>query len=150
MTKLSEHFTLAECCRSETATRKGIDNMATGEHLENLKRVLEYVVEPVRVHYGVPFIPNSGYRCPELNEAVGGNPNSQHCKGQAIDFELPNVDNKEVAFWIKDNLDYDQLILEFYDGIDPNSGWIHVSYVSAGDNRNESLVFDGKSYTQFE
>jgi|TARA_R110000803_G_scaffold72172_1_gene135726 hypothetical protein len=148
--KLSEHFTLTECCRSETAMRKGIDNNATGEELENLKRVLENVIEPVRVHYGVPFTLNSGYRCQELNTAIGSNSNSQHCKGQAIDFEIPSIDNDEVARWVMDNLDYDQLILEFYDGIDPNSGWIHVSYVSAEENRNESLVYDGKHYTQFE
>ena len=148
--KLSEHFTLGECCRSETAQRHGIDNTATGEELENLKRVLENVIEPVRVHYGIPFTLNSGYRCQELYAAIGASSNSQHCKGQAIDFEIPGVDNDKVARWVIDNLDYDQLILEFYDGIDPNSGWIHVSYVSAGENRNQALVYHGKQYTPFE
>ena len=147
--KLSDHFTLSECCKSETAMRKGIDNMASGGELDNLKRVLDNVIEPVRVHFDVPFTPNSGYRCEKLNSEVGGNPNSQHCKGQAIDFELPNVDNDEVARWVIDNLDYDQLILEFYDGVDPNSGWIHVSYVSAEENRNQALVYHGKKYTPF-
>ena len=139
--KLTEHFTLAECCRSETAQRQGIDNTATGEELENLKRVLENVIEPVRVHFGVPFTLNSGYRCLELNTAIGSNPNSQHCKGQAIDFEIPGVE---------ENIDHDQLILEFYDGVDPNSGWIHVSYVSSEENRNQALVYHGKQYTPFE
>ena len=138
--KLTDHFTLAECCRSETAARHGIDNTAEGEELENLKLVLENVIEPVRVHYGVPFTLNSGYRCLELNTAIGSNPNSQHCKGQAIDFEIPGVDNDRVARWIVENIDYDQLILEFYDGVDPNSGWIHVSYVSSEVNRNQALV----------
>ena len=148
--KLSEHFTLGECCRSETAQRHGIDNTATGEELENLKRVLENVIEPVRVHYGIPFTLNSGYRCQELNAAIGSSSNSQHCKGQAIDFEIPGIHNDKVARWIIDNLDYDQLMLEFYDGVDPNSGWIHVSYVSAGENRNQALVYHGKQYTPFE
>ena len=148
--KLSDHFTLGECCRSETAQRQGIDNTATGEELENLKRVLENVIEPVRVNFGIPFTLNSGYRCQELNTAIGSNPNSQHCKGQAIDFEIPGVDNDLVARRVIDNLDYVQLILEFYDGVDPNSGWIHVSYVSAGENRNQALVYHGKQYTPFE
>ena len=102
------------------------------------------------MHFGVPFTLNSGYRCLELNTAIGSSSNSQHCKGQAIDFEIPGVDNDKVARWVKENIDHDQLILEFYDGVDPNSGWIHVSYVSSEENRNQALVYHGKQYTPFE
>lgn len=148
--KVSPHFTLGELCRSQTAERLGIENMPDEEQLECLKLVAEAVLEPTRIHFKTPFAPNSAFRCLKLNKAVGSSDKSQHCKGQAIDFEIAGMSNEEVARWVKENLDFDQLILEFYDGVDPNSGWIHVSYVSEEENRNESLVYNKSGYSLFE
>ena len=137
--KLSKNFSLAEFTKSQTAERKGLDNTPKGEHLEAAKILFEKVVQPVRDHFG-PTVINSGYRGPELNEAVGGSSRSQHCKGQAADIE--------VAQWIVDNCDFDQLILEFYTPGIPDSGWVHVSYVSEEDNRKSILTasrVDGKT-----
>ena len=88
------------------------------------------------------MVVNSGYRSPELNEAIGGSEESQHCKGEAADIEIPGVSNKELAEWIRDNLSYDQLILEFYNGVDPRSGWVHVSYVDDKTNRKSTLTIN--------
>ena len=109
--------------------------------------LFDKVVQPVRDHFG-PTVLNSGYRGPELNEAVGGSSKSQHCKGQAADIEVPGVPNAELAEWIKENCDFDQLILEFYTPGIPDSGWVHVSYVSEEDNRKSILTasrIDGKT-----
>ena len=111
--RLSENFTLAEFTKSQTATRKGLDNSPNEEHLANAKELFENVVQLVRDNFGITVI-NSGYRGPELNEAVGGSSKSQHCKGQAVDIEVPGTSNYEVAKWIEENLEFDQLILEFY------------------------------------
>ena len=127
MVRLSQNFTLQEYIKSQTALRKGIDNMPNEQHLEKAKLLFENVVQPVRDNFGVTVI-NSGYRGPELNEAVGGSDKSQHCKGEAVDIECPGVPNYDVAKWIHDNLDFDQLILEFYTPGIPDSGWVHVSY----------------------
>lgn len=143
--KLSKNFTLKEFSKSMTATRLGIDNTPEDEHLENAKLLFEKVVQPVRERFGITRI-SSGYRGPELNKAIGGSTKSQHCKGQAVDFECDGTDNLEVAKWIRDFLDYDQLISEFYEEGDPTSGWIHVSYNSEG-NRKSTLTaqrVDGK------
>ena len=123
----SENFTLAEFTKSQTATRKGLDNSPNEEHLANAKELFENVVQKVRDNFGITVI-NSGYRGPELNEAVGGSSKSQHCKGQAVDIEVPGTSNYEVAKWIEENLEFDQLILEFYTPGIPDSGWVHVSY----------------------
>lgn len=136
--KLSKNFTLSEFTKSQTALRQGIDNTPEGEHLEAAKELFENVVQPVRDNFGVTVI-NSGYRGPELNEAVGGSSRSQHCKGQAVDIECPGTSNYEVAKWIEDNLDFDQLILEFYTPGIPDSGWVHVSYKTE-DNRKSVLT----------
>jgi hypothetical protein len=144
--RLSKNFTLAEFTKSQTATRRGIDNTPEGEHMEAAKELFENVVQPVRDQFGVTVI-NSGYRGPELNEAVGGSSNSQHCKGEAVDIECPGTANYELAKWIEDNLDFDQLILEFYTPGIPDSGWVHVSYKSEG-NRKSVLTaakVDGKT-----
>ena len=125
--RLSKNFTLAEFTKSQTATRKGLDNTPGPEHLENAKSLFEKVVQPVRENFGVTVI-NSGYRGPALNEAVGGSSKSQHCKGEAVDIECPGTGNYDVAKWIQENLDFDQLILEFYTPGIPDSGWVHVSY----------------------
>ena len=136
--KLSKNFTLQEFTKSQTALRQGIDNTPQGQHLEAAKKLFENVVQKVRDHFG-PTTINSGYRGPKLNEAVGGSATSQHCKGEAADIEVPGVPNADVAQWIVDNLDFDQVILEFHNPDEINSGWVHVSYV--GDkNRSEYLL----------
>ena len=145
--RLSENFSLAEFTKSQTAERKGIDNTPEGEHLEAAKALFENVVQPVRDHFG-PTVINSGYRSPALNEAVGGSSRSQHCKGQAADIEVPGTPNAELAEWIVDNVDFDQVILEFYTPGIPDSGWVHVSYKADGDNRKSILTAmkeDGKT-----
>jgi hypothetical protein len=125
---LSPNFTLKELTRSDTATRLGLDNTPNDEALENLKLLCEKVLQPVRDHFGKSVTVNSGYRSPESNAAVGGSKTSDHCKGQACDLEIDGIPNPELAQWIMDNLDYTQLILEFYTQGQPNSGWVHVSY----------------------
>ena len=137
--KLSRNFTLAEFTKSQTAERKGIDNTPEGEHLDAAKELFENVVQKVRDNFG-PTVINSGYRGPELNEAVGGSAKSQHCKGQAADIEVPGVANGDVAQWIVDNCDFDQVILEFYTSGIPDSGWVHVSYKKPQYNRKSILT----------
>lgn len=136
--KLSNNFSLAEMTKSQTATRKGIKNEPSTEHVENLIHLAETVLQPVREHFGKPVAISSGYRSPELCEAIGSSAKSQHAKGEAADFEVAGIDNYDLAKWIEDNLDYDQLILECYTG--GNSGWIHCSYVEGG--RGESLTYN--------
>ena len=142
--KLSKHFSLEELCKSQTAIRLGIDNLAKDENIiTNLRTICENILEPIRENYGIPFSPNSGYRSPKLNNAVGSSHKSQHLKGQAVDVEIPSIDNYELAEWIRNNLDFDQLILEFYNG-EPSSGWVHVSF--AEENRKQLLTFNGKDW----
>ena len=124
---LSENFSLAELVKSQTAVRKNIKNEPGTEEIENLIHLAKTVLQPVREHFGKPVMISSGYRSPELCEAIGSSAKSQHAKGEAADFEIGGVDNKELATWITKNCEFDQLILEFYDGIDPNSGWVHCS-----------------------
>ena len=144
--RLSKNFTLAEFTKSQTATRRGIDNTPEGEHLEAAKELFENVVQAVRDHFGLTVI-NSGYRGPELNEAVGGSAKSQHCNGEAVDIECPGNSNYDVAKWIEDNLDFDQLILEFYTPGIPDSGWVHVSYKPEGNRKSvlTAMREDGKT-----
>jgi len=148
--RLSKNFTLTEFTKSQTALRLDIDNTPNDEHLEAAKALFENVVQPVRDHFG-PTVLNSGYRGPKLNEAVGGSSRSQHCKGEAVDLEVPGTPNATVAEWIRDNLNFDQLILEFYTPGIPDSGWVHVSYKTQ-DNRKSILTasrVDGKTvYTE--
>ena len=125
---LSANFTLKELTKSDTATRLGLDNTPDDEALENLKTLCEMVLQPVREHYGKSVSVNSAYRSPESNAAVGGSKTSDHCKGMAADIEIVGVANADLAQWIMDNLDYTQLILEFYTPGIPDSGWVHVSY----------------------
>ena len=145
--RLSKNFTMAEFTKSQTAERRGIDNTPEGEHLDAAVALFENVVQKVRDHFG-PTVINSGYHSPELNEAVGGSSRSQHCKGEAADIEVPGTPNAELAEWIVDNLDFDQVILEFYTPGIPDSGWVHVSYKAAGENRKSILTAmkeDGKT-----
>jgi hypothetical protein len=106
----------------------GLDNTPDEQALENLKTLCEMVLQPVREHYGKSVTVNSAYRSPESNAAVGGSKTSDHCKGMAADIEIVGVANADLAQWIMDNLEYTQLILEFYTPGIPDSGWVHVSY----------------------
>ena len=126
--KLSNNFSLKEMIRSQTATRKDIDNVPGEEEQANLQQLCEQILQPVREHFGKAVKVNSGYRSPELNSAIGGSKTSDHCKGMAADIEITGVPNHELAEWIKDNCEFRQLILEFYTPGIPDSGWVHVSY----------------------
>lgn len=126
--KLSPNFSLHELTKSETALRLGLDNTPGEAEIESLRLLCEKVLQPVRDHFGKGVKVNSGYRSPESNAAVKGSKTSDHCFGRAADIEIPGVANADLAQWIMDNLDYTQLILEFYTPGIPDSGWVHVSY----------------------
>ena len=143
--QLSKHFKLEEFEKSMTATRKGINNKAGSGEIKNLTDLCYEVLEPVRAKFDKPIIITSGYRSPELCEAIGSKATSQHTKGQAVDFEIAGVNNLAIGLWLTNNVNFDQYIQEYYDGT-PSSGWCHVSYVE-GSNRKQVLTFDGKSYT---
>ena len=136
--KLTENFSLIELTKSQTAERKGIDNTPSTEHQENLKRLCETILQPIRDHFDCVVSVSSGYRSPELCVAIGSSIKSQHASGCAADFEIFGVSNKELADYINEELDYDQLILEYWKESDPNSGWVHCSY-SEGNNRRQYL-----------
>ena len=125
---LTRNFSLQELIKSDTAIRKGIDNNPNADQVEKLKRLCENILQPVRDHFGRVKI-TSGFRSPELCVAIGSSVNSQHAKAEAADFEVIGVDNAEVADWVYTNCRPDQLILEFYTPGEPNSGWIHASWV---------------------
>ena len=125
---LTKNFTLSEMVKSETALRHDMDNTPGEAEIENLKQLAEKVLQPVRDAYGQGVKVNSGYRHPEVNAKVGGSKTSDHCKGQAADIEIPGVANADLAKWITENLDFTQVILEFYTPGIPDSGWVHVSY----------------------
>ena len=137
--KLSENFELNELIKSQIAERKGISNNPSTDQINNLKDLCLNVLQPIRSHFDSPVIISSGYQSPELCVAIGSKPTSQHSEGKAADIEIANVDNKELAMWIKNNINFDQLILEFYKEDDPNSGWVHVSY-NGDKNRKEFLI----------
>jgi zinc D-Ala-D-Ala carboxypeptidase len=134
---LSPNFSLHELTKSETALRLDLDNTPDEQATENLRLLCEKVLQPVRDHYGKGVKVNSAYRSPESNAAVGGSKTSDHCKGMAADIEIPGVANADLAQWIMDNLDYTQLILEFYTLGIPDSGWVHVSYDPANLKKQE-------------
>jgi hypothetical protein len=139
--QLSEHLNLAEVTRSETAKRKGISNMPTPEHLENFKNLAINIFEPIRKHFGKPIHISSGYRSKQLNTAIGGSLTSQHCSGEAIDIDMDGsangITNKQVFDYIKQHLNFDQLIWEF--GTSANPDWVHVSYKTNGKQRKQIL-----------
>jgi zinc D-Ala-D-Ala carboxypeptidase len=135
---LNKSFTLNELTKSQEATRLGIDNIPNEEHIENLKILCEKILQPLRDYYGMPVSVSSGYRSVALCEAIGSSAKSQHTKGQAADFEIFGVANKDVANFITQNLEYDQCILEFWNENEPNSGWVHCSFNKDG-NRNQYL-----------
>ena len=136
---ISKHISFKEATISRTATRLDIDNEPNKEQLANMKLVAEKVFEPLRKWGGGPIKINSFFRSPKLNKAIGGSSKSQHCKGYAIDLDdtFKHKTNAEMFNWIKDNLNFDQMIWEFGDDNNPN--WVHVSYVSEKENRNRCL-----------
>ena len=145
---ISRHISYKEGVRSNTATRRGIDNTPDNKQLDNMELVADEVFEPLRAYVGGPIKINSFFRCPELNKAIGGSSKSQHCKGQAIDIDdtFGRCTNAEMYHFIKEHLDFDQMIWEF--GDDDNPDWVHVSYVSPEENRNRCLKAyreDGKT-----
>jgi zinc D-Ala-D-Ala carboxypeptidase len=145
--QLSKNFHLSELTQSQTASRYGLPNTPNSKQIANLKELCLNLLQPIRDHYGKPLIVSSGYRSPMVNARVGSNGHSQHCLGQAADFEIPGLSNLELARWIDKNLEYDQLILEFYNAKDPNSGWVHCSY--GGKRQKENFIFNGKTFERW-
>ena len=137
--KISNHISYQEAIRSNTATRRGIDNTPGDYEVTNMVGVAENIFEPLRQWVGGPIKINSMFRCEELNTAIGGSSRSQHCQGRAIDINdtFGHKTNAEMFNYIKENLNFDQLIWEF--GTDDNPDWVHVSYVSKEENRNRIL-----------
>lgn len=150
--KLSENFPLYDATRSQIATRNGINNMPPIELLPVLSLVATHILEPVRYAFVRPITPSSWFRCQGLERALKSKPASwisegQHPKGRAVDFEVPGIPNLELARYIEAEVDFDQLILEYWDPADPRAGWVHASYVSESANRGEVLTFDGRNYS---
>ena len=152
--KLSENLSLAECLKSKTATRLGINNEPHDEWVvENLRAIAERVFQPCRDHFGVPIYVSSGYRGPELNRAIGGAKRSQHMEGRALDLDgdvYGSPSNAEIFDYIRKNLEFDQIVWEF--GDEDNPDWVHVSYVYGGNNRGRCLKAcrDDKGKTYYE
>jgi len=136
---ISKHISYKEGVHSNTATRRGIKNTPDSEQLKNMETIANEVFEPLRAWVGGPIKINSFFRCPDLNTAIGGSSRSQHCKGQAIDIDdtFGRATNAEMYHFIKEHLDFDQLIWEF--GDDDNPDWVHASYVSEEENRGRCL-----------
>ena len=139
--KLSKNFSLDEMTKSQTAIRMGLTNNPSEGEVENLRLLCERVLQPVRDHFNHVVSVSSGYRSPQLSQTIGSSIDSQHCKGMAADFEIYGTPNNEVFNWIKENLMFDQLILEYWEPGEPNSGWVHVSYKKEiNGNRKEYLM----------
>ena len=143
---LSRNFTLSELIKSDTAIRRGIDNNPNADQIEKLKTLCEKILQPVRDHFGRVKV-TSCFRSPELCVAIGSSLSSQHSKAEAADFEVIGVDNCELADWIRRELDWDQLILEFYTPGEPNSGWLHCSFTEGTPRKQFLHAFreDGKT-----
>ena len=146
---LSRNFTLSELTKSDTAIRKGINNNPNAEQIEKLKALCENILQPVRDHFGRVKI-TSGYRSVELCAAIGSSARSQHAKAEAADFECPGVDNAELADWIHRELPYDQLILEFYTQGEPNSGWIHCSWIADQPRASYLWAYKSEGKTKYK
>ena len=147
--ELTRNFTLSELTKSDTAIRKGINNNPNAEQIEKLKTLCEKILQPVRDHFGRVKV-TSGFRSPQLCQAIGSSPNSQHARAEAADFEVIGVDNCELADWIHKNLDYDQLSCEFYTPGEPNSGWIHCSYVPEGRRASYLWAYKSEGKTKYK
>lgn len=148
--RLSKNLTLSECTRSLTARRHGLKNQPDDPQITNLKLVAKHVFQPLRDHFGVPIFVSSGYRSPKLNRIIGGSPTSQHCQGRALDLDADvfgKITNAEIFHYIKDCLDFDQLIWEF--GDDSNPAWVHVSYKSPTENKGRVLRADRDQHGTF-
>ncbi len=148
MVRISKHISYKEATRSATALRLGIENIPNEYQLQNMEMVAKKVFEPLREAVDAPIKINSFFRCEELNKAIGGSTKSQHCQGRAIDIDdiYGHVSNAFMYYYIKDNLDFDQLIWEF--GTDDSPDWVHVSYVDEDSNRKRCLKAyreDGKT-----
>ena len=146
---LSRNFTLSELIKSDTAIRKGINNNPNVEQIEKLKLLCENILQPVRDHFGRVKV-TSGFRSVELCTAIGSSANSQHAKAEAADFECMGTDNAELADWIYENLEFDQLILEFYTPGEPNSGWIHCSYTSDQPRKQFLWAYKSEGKTKYK
>ena len=145
---ISKHISDKEGVYSRTALRLGIENIPTVTHRDNMVKLANEVFEPLRAYVGGPIKINSFYRSPELNKAIGGSSKSQHCHGQAMDIDdtFGRCTNAEMFEFIRENLDFDQMIWEF--GDDNNPDWVHVSYVSPEENRQRCLLaykYNGKT-----
>ena len=138
--QLSENLSLTEMIASESAKRNGISNQPTAEHIENMKALAQHIFQPIREHFGKPIHVSSGYRSKDLNKAIGGSQTSQHSKGQAMDIDMDGSDisNRDIFMFIKDNLEFDQLIWEF--GTKGNPDWVHVSYNPKANQRKQVLI----------
>ena len=148
MEKISNHISYKEAIKSNTATRLGINNIPNDYQITNMVGVAVNVFEPLREYVGGPIKINSFFRCEDLNRAIGGSSRSQHCEGRAIDLDdtFGHKTNAEMFHYIKENLNFDQLIWEF--GNDKNPDWVHVSYVSKEENRGRVLqaeIINGKT-----
>ena len=143
--KISDHITYAEAIHSNTAKRKQIDNTPNEKQIEAMKLLAAKIFEPLRKYVGGPIKVNSFFRSVALNEAIGGVASSQHCKGQAIDIDdvYGRKTNAEMYHWIKENLEFDQMIWEF--GTDTQPNWVHISFISEEENRNKCL----KAYKEY-
>ena len=147
---LSKNFSLKELTASQTAARKGIDNTPSPTHQDNLKSLCTSILQPIRDHFSQVVTVSSGYRSEKLCLAIGSKITSQHASGCAADFEIFGVSNKDLADYIDQNLDYDQLILEYWKESDPNSGWVHCSYTD-GSNRKQYLrAYKENGSTKYE
>jgi zinc D-Ala-D-Ala carboxypeptidase len=150
MMQLSKNFWLSEFTKSDTAIRQGIDNSPEPEHLVALAHLCCAVLQPVRDALG-PIKVTSGYRSLALNRAIGGSQGSQHSKGEAADIEcFGPTSNLDLAKWIVQNVNYDQMILEHWDGVDPKSGWIHVSARVTGNRKQQLRAFKRNGKTVYE
>ena len=147
---LSENFSLLELTKSQTAERKGIDNTPSPTHQGNLNLLCMHVLQPVRSHFNRVVSVSSGYRSEELCFAIGSKITSQHAKGQAADFEIYGLPNKELSDWINETLNYDQLILEYWKEENPNSGWVHCSYKSEGNRKQYLKAYKENGKTKYE
>ena len=148
--KLTENFNLLELTKSQTAERKGIDNTPSPTHQENLKSLCTSILQPIRDHFNRVVSVSSGYRSEKLCVAIGSKTTSQHAKGEAADFEIYGLSNKELADWINENLNYDQLILEYWKEEDPNSGWVHCSYKSEENRKQYLKAYKENGSTKYE
>ena len=148
--KLTANFSLNELTKSQTAERKGIDNTPSTEHQENLKKLCETLLQPVRDHFEQVVSVSSGQRSPELCTAIGSKTTSQHARGEAADFEIFGVSNKDLADWIHYNTNYDQLILEYWKESDPNSGWVHCSSSESNNRRQYLRAYKENGSTKYE